>query len=305
MTERTETFLSDGLMLQGTLLAPDEPAGIAVLVSGSGPIDRNSDHKRMPLGVMRLLAESLRSTGWASLRYDKRGAGASEGDYWTAGLHDNIADARAAARHARSLVDGPVVVVGHSEGALIATDLAQDASLVDGAILLSGMAGTGEQTLRWQALALEPEIPGVARMLMRLMRTSVAKQQDKQLAKLAASTKDTYRVQLVSKVNAKWFRELLAYDAAPALERAAVPILALTGSKDVQVNPDDLTRMTELAPGRLTTALVSDVDHILRHQPAVRSSPRAYKQQVSHPLDPRVVEQVTSWLSALSATTAR
>jgi uncharacterized protein len=302
VAERSETFFSDGLRLQGTLLVPRGPVGVAVLVSGSGPVDRNSDHARMPLSVMRLVAETLGMSGWASLRFDKRGVGASEGDYWTAGLRDNIEDARAAVRHVRALLGGPVVVIGHSEGAVISADLAQDAALLDGAILLAGMAGTGDTTLRWQARALEPEIPVPVRALLRVMRTSVANQQDKQLARLAASEKDTYRVQLVSKVNARWVREFLAYDAASALARAAVPVLAVTGSKDVQVNPDDLDRMAQLAPDLLTTVLVPDVDHVLRHEPAARSSPRAYKKQVSQPLDPRVVEAVTTWLAGLTVT---
>ncbi len=299
MEQRAVTVHADGAVLAGTAVIPEQPRGIAVLISGSGPIDRNSDAKRLALHVMGLLATTLAEAGWASLRYDKRGVGASGGDYWTAGLHDGIADARRAAAHARTLVEGPVVVIGHSEGAVIAVDLASDLGLVDGAVLLAGMAGTGEQTLRYQARVLEPQVPSVVRAIMRLLGTSVAKQQDKQLARLAASTRDTYRVQLVARINAKWFREFLVHDAGAALAAARVPMLAITGGKDTQVDPGDLAVMARIAGERMTAELVPDVDHILRHEPKPVSSPRGYRKQAGKPLDPRVTDLVVGWLSSL------
>jgi hypothetical protein len=294
--ERPFVADSAGITLQGTVRSPDSPRGVAVLVSGSGPIDRNSDHRRLPLGVMRLVAEALTDGGWASVRYDKRGVGASTGDYWTAGLYDNIADARAVAQRARHEVGGPLVLVGHSEGAVIAAELSGEADTCDGAVLLAGMAGTGEATLRWQAQALESQVPAPARAVMRLLRTSVAAQQDKQLARLAASTRDSSRIQLVSRINAKWFREFMTYDAGAALARAAVPLLAVTGDKDVQVPPSDLETMEAIVGDGITTRLVPDVDHILRHEPRQVSSPRAYRTQARSPLDARVVQAVTQWL---------
>jgi pimeloyl-ACP methyl ester carboxylesterase len=284
-----------GGRLGGTLTEPPSPRGTAVLVSGSGPIDRNSDHKRLALRVMALLADALAAHGWASVRYDKRGVGASSGDYLSTGLWDNIADAERVVEQARAMLPGPVIAVGHSEGAVIATELARRPALLDGAVLLAGMAGTGEETLRWQADQLEGQVPAFARTLMRLMRTSVSKQQDKQLARLKSTTDDVIRMQLVAKVNARWFREFLGYDAQPALQAATVPVLALTGSKDVQVNPADLGRMRASNP-RVEAELLLDVDHILRHEPAAVSSPQAYKKQARKPLDPRVIDAVTRWL---------
>ena len=283
--------------LQGTQVLPADPSGLVVLVSGSGPIDRDSNHRRLPLGVMRLVAESLEAAGWGSVRYDKRGAGASTGDYWTAGLLDNIADARAVVTHVRAEFDGPVLVAGHSEGAVIAADLARDGDLVDGAILLSGVAGTGEQTLRWQAQQLEPQVPAFARAVMRVFGTGVTQQQDKQLAKLAASTRDTYRANGVARINARWFREFLSYDAGEVLADAAVPLLAVTGSKDVQTPASDLEVMASIVGDGITTVLAPDVDHLLRHEPKPVSSPRGYRKQVGKPLDPAVTDALTTWLA--------
>ena len=106
-------------------------------------------------------------------------------------------------------------------------------------VLLAVTAQTGERTLTWQAEQIAPTVPAVARLLLRLMRTDVGRQQRKALDRLATTTRDVERIQ-GAKVNARWMREFIAYDPLPTLRRVTVPVLALTGSKDVQVNPDDL-----------------------------------------------------------------
>ena len=71
---------------------------------------------------------------------------------------------------------------------------------------------------------------------MRLLRTDLAKQQRKSLDRLKASTADVTRMQGV-RVNAKWFREFLAFDPRPALAAITIPVLTITGDKDLQVDP--------------------------------------------------------------------
>ena len=80
------------------------------------------------------------------MRYDKRGVGASEGDFWTAGLSDNVDDAAAAVACLRSQpgVDPErVYVCGHSEGATISIRLAGAHEPIAGAILLAGVGRPG------------------------------------------------------------------------------------------------------------------------------------------------------------------
>ena len=87
--------------------------------------------------------------GFATFRYDKRGVGASGGDYWATGFNDRLTDAIAAVKWLASqptLDASRVFVLGHSEGALIAIRLASGAAQVAGAVLLAGSAKTGEQT---------------------------------------------------------------------------------------------------------------------------------------------------------------
>jgi hypothetical protein len=305
MQDTAVMYPAGDIELAATLSRPRGPAPYptALLISGSGPIDRDSNHKRMPLNLGRDLAAALADVGWASLRYDKRGVGGSSGDYWSTGFFDNVTDAASGVAYSRSRHDvGAVVAIGHSEGALIASLLATNTD-IDGAVLLATTAQTGEATLRWQAQKMGADLPPWVGSLLRLFHTSIPKQQDKRLTQIKKSTKDRMRVQLIAKLNAKWFREFLAYDPVSALQKSKVPVLAITGSKDVQVDPADLDVVATVSPPPITTEVIPDVDHLLRHEPAPRSSPRRYRGQLRKPIDERLLEALSDWLPGIAVGT--
>src|SRR5919201_6015251 len=93
-------FDSGGCRLAGTFTEAAERVAAALLLSGSGGSDRDSDVRRggrtLRVGVMRAVADALERSRVSSLRYDKRGVGASGGDVLRAGMADGRADARAA-----------------------------------------------------------------------------------------------------------------------------------------------------------------------------------------------------------------
>ena len=298
---RLLTFRSGNVDLAGTLSLPS-PGGpvraAAVLVSGSGKLDRDGDDRRAPLGVSRQLAEALAAAGVAGLRYDKRGVGASGGEFLRAGFTDNIDDARAAVRALRGqpeCVGVPLFVIGHSEGALIATALAGESGTpLAGVVLLSGPAKTGEQSLLWQAERIAPTLPRPVQVIMRLFRTDPLRQQRKTLDRLAASTGDVARLQ-GARVNARWFRELLAFDPIPHLRAIRIPVLAITGEKDLQVDPADLDVIAATVSGPVTVDRVTDLSHILRRDPNEPSLGH-YRKLLAEPVDAAVLQTVSGWI---------
>ena len=98
MQETAITFSSGAITMAGSLVVPegDAPYPTSLLIAGSGPLDRDGNHKKMALNLSRDLAQVLADAGWASLRFDKRGIGESGGDYMSAGLLDELADVEAA-----------------------------------------------------------------------------------------------------------------------------------------------------------------------------------------------------------------
>lgn len=306
MTTSTSLDLSFG-GLQGTLLLPGQqseaqtPLPVVLLLTGSGPIDRDSNHKRMRLDVTRQLAEALAAAGVASFRYDRRGVSTGTGDWRVVGFHDNTQDARAALAMLRGRPEidpARIFVVGHSEGAVHAVALgahrAEGEPPLAGIGLLAGAARSGEQVLVWQAGAISATLPSFVRRLLALLRVDPVARVRKNHAKLKASTTDTVRMDLAT-MNAKWFREFMAYDPAADLPNVTIPVLAITGEKDLQVPPEDVARIGALAGGEVETHLVPDVTHILRHQPGVASMSK-YKEEIRRPVDSGVLGLVTDWV---------
>jgi len=106
---------------------PAQTKALILMFAGSGPIDRNENLPNFSLNIFNKLAESFADAGYASVRYDKRGCGASGGDYISAGHSDFVADAVWVTNHMQQLTNfanTPLILLGHSEGAAIAPQVA-------------------------------------------------------------------------------------------------------------------------------------------------------------------------------------
>lgn len=314
MREVQVSFSGPGGKLSGTLALPDgeAPHAAVLLLPGSGPIDRDADHRRLKLGISRDLARALAAGGVASLRYDKRGVGGSDGNFLATGMSDNIADGDAALawlREQPQVRPDALFVLGHSEGALGAMaiaagcDEADTASGLAGVVLLSPSATVGERMLAWQTRQVADTLPAGVRRLLRLLRVDLVRKQQANVARLRASTTDVVRMG-GRRVNARWHRELLDFDPAPFLGRLTMPVLALTGAKDLQVDPDDLRLVERLVPGPVQTHRVPDLTHILRRD-AKPPSLSAYRKLVKQPVDAEVLATVVDWVRTTARLNAR
>lgn len=298
--EHDISFSSGSLTLSGTVMLPDVQRVFpgVVLIPGSGQVDRNENADKLAINALREIATDLANKGIASLRYDKRGVGASQGDFWASGFYDNVSDAFAALRFFKSyeqVRSDQVFVLGHSEGAIIATRLGATNKDIAGVILLAGTAQLGEDVMLWQGKKVVKGLRGFNGFLIHAMHIDVQKTQRKQFEKIKRSTKDSYRIQLIAKLNAKWMREFLEYNPADDLPKIQAPVLAITGSKDIQVNPADLIRMTGLVTSEFEGHEVPDVTHILRAEVG-EATLSTYRQQVEQPVDKRVLNIVSDWL---------
>ena len=134
----------------------------------------------------------------------------------------------------------------------------------------------------------------MVRAILRVLRTDFVAKVRANHAKLKATTTDVARVG-GAKVNARWFREYMAYDPRTDLEQLTMPVLALTGSKDLQVDPADLEVIRKTVRGPVAVHRVEDVTHTLRRQSAAPSL-KLYKRELQHPVDEQVLDIVTGWV---------
>jgi pimeloyl-ACP methyl ester carboxylesterase len=129
------TFNADGLTIHGTYRHQQGagPGPAVLLISESGPTDRNGDNAVVgPIGNMRQLAEHLSDRGIASLRYDKVGTGKTGIGMYKPNDVVSAVYTKGADAAVRYLADQPgtdkaqISVYGHGEGAIHALTLAAD-----------------------------------------------------------------------------------------------------------------------------------------------------------------------------------
>lgn len=141
MHETEITIDAGGNRLSGTYCAPGAAGQypVVLMIHGSGPSDRDENLPGQNLNVFNTIAHYLAGIGIASLRYDKRGCGASTGDYYRTGHYDLVDDAICwfdALTHRGSTMGQQVFLLGHSEGAIIVPQVCLKRESAAGLILL-------------------------------------------------------------------------------------------------------------------------------------------------------------------------
>ncbi|MGW7518696.1 alpha/beta hydrolase [Streptomyces sp. NPDC054796] len=282
----------DAVPLAGTLTLPAGPGPhpAVLLLHGSGPIDREGNSAKLRLDLGAPMAAALAAEGIAVLRYDRRGTGETPGDWRAAGFTGNREDAAAAVRalaaHADIRADA-IGVAGHSEGALHAMALGARPD-VSAVVLLAGFARTGEDAFRWQTRSVTRGLPAPVR---RLVRALIARQLDR----LKHTTTDVTRVAGLLPMNARWMREMLRHDTRADLADVRAPVLAVTGEKDLQVDPADLDEIRRLVPGGAEVHRMPGLTHLLRRDEGTPSV-RSYRRLLREPVDADVLGLVADWL---------
>jgi alpha-beta hydrolase superfamily lysophospholipase len=231
--------------LSGTLALPDQapPWDLVLLIGGTGPTDR--DGKSVATNdtgaPIKRLAQELARAGIGSLRYDKRGVGAS--------IHPGLREEDLRFRH---LVDDAVtllrhldadsrwrapVLLGHSEGALIAALAARDTS----ARAVAYVAGAGLKAADLLRAQLHGRLPEVlelpALFILELLEAEqLVEDPPEALTLLFRPSVQPYLI--------SWFR----YDPAEVLEDLELPLLLVHGTADAQAAPDDVRRLQAARP---------------------------------------------------------
>lgn len=308
LTEK-EVTIQGSADLKGTLIIPEtrfEKAPAILIIGGSGKLDRNGKvNKKLDLKLYGQIAEYLTSLGFINLRYDKRGVGASEGDYLTTGLWDLVDDAQTGIQFLKNLPEvdpDKVIVLGHSEGCTIGTAVAVREEL-GGLVLLSGAGERVSEAMKRQRdLATDDIInaKGFQGLLLRLLGThnKVEKQAQKVIEKVLNSSKDVIKVSLI-KTNAKWLREHFSYNVREDLAKVTCPVLAITGAIDLQANPDILKDLPLYVKGEGDFHVVENMGHsckFITHTSTMFTMKKDIIAEAKLPVHPELEKLLENWL---------
>ena len=279
--------------LQGTLARPaGESAGIGVLIlAGSGPVDRDGNLPGAASDTLKLLARGLAARGIAALRIDKRGVAASSGSALREEdlRFDTFVDDAVAWLGVLRAQPGiaSVALIGHSEGALVATMAARRTD-VTALVLLAGASEPPPLIIARQlaAAGLPAPLQEASRRISD--RLAAGELVPDAPAELAALYRPGVQPYLVS-----WFR----LDPARELAKVAAPVLIVQGTTDLQIAVDDAERLAAARPDA-ELMVVDGMNHILKDAPPDRAANLATYADPSRPLSAAVVPAIARFLKA-------
>jgi len=320
--EVTFTNPAANIQLAGTLTLPktDTPDQVLILISGSGPQDRNSEIKNhRPFLVW---ADHLSRRGIAVLRFDERGVGESEGEFSSATSQDFASDVQAAVDflvHHEKFKNSSIGLLGHSEGGLVAPIVAQARpDQVDFLVLLAapgvpiidlmyeqnvkvaegqGMVDPVKTMFLDQQKAIFDLISKTGDLSKEAIRDSIFSFYEQRNGGINLRENPQVK-KAVDQFSSPWMRYFLAYDPQPVLQNLQVPVLAINGDKDTQVIaeqniPGIEASLKKGGNNQLTTRIFPGLNHLFQSAETGQASEYA---QIEETVNPAVLEYVSDWI---------
>lgn len=255
--------------LYGSLLLPrtEQPPPVVLIIPGSGPTDRDGNN---PDGAhtdnLKQLALVLAKNRIASVRYDKRGVAASQPatpDERDLSVERYVADTVAWSQKLKADPRfGQLILLGHSEGALIAS-LAAEAS---GASAVISVAGSGRPIDEVFRMQLADQVP--SRYNQRILQILDSLKAGRTTTSIPLPLQDVLRPSVQP-----YLISLFRQDPAAAFAKVKVPALIVQGTHDFQVDVSNAERLKAAKPDA-ELALIQGMNHMLRIAPQAASQQR-------------------------------
>lgn len=310
---------ASGLMLAGTLTLPEGkgPFPAVVLISGSGTQDRDETvfgHK-----PFLVLADALTRKGVAVLRVDDRGAGGSQATPAsppTLSAQTTDVAAGVALLRTRAEIDPDRIgLIGHSEGGEIAPLVAAQDPRIAFLVLMSAPGVKGVDLLAAQSRAIlaangvpEDQIEILLKNQLERWRTArdavsetAARVELSALSDRQGLAPDSPQRRPILALASPVWREMLSADPASALGKIKVPVLAIGGTKDLQVDAK-----TNLAA--IKAALPAGGDVAIREMPGLNHLLQTANTglmteyvQIEETIAPSALSTIVDWTAAHAA----
>ncbi len=306
------------VVLSGTLTLPKEngkfPA--VVLISGSGP--QNRDEELLGHKPFLVLADYLTKNGIAVLRFDDRGTAESTGDFKNSTTYDFATDVEYAIKYLQTrkeINNKHIGLIGHSEGGVIAPIVASKNKEVDFIVLMAGSALRGDKLLLLQKYKIEIQM-GISKQIVEanqqvfagaydiilntnLGKTSVSDSLSNYFVSTYGSAlPENQKTALVNQLSSPWMIDFIRLDPAVYLEKVRCPILAINGSKDLQVPSKENLQIIENIKKNSKNAKIEireleNLNHLFQEcKTGAISEYRTIEQTIS----PLALEVISNWI---------
>lgn len=291
-TEQPLVLDTPGGPVAGTLQLPAAAGApqVALIIAGSGPTDRDGNNATIPgrNDSLKMLAAALAEHGIATLRYDKRGIGASQAaapDESQLRFETYVDDA--AAWIGRLKADprfSSVAVIGHSEGSLIGMLAAQQAGAA-AFVSIAGAAESASTILRRQmAGKLPPDLDKENERILAALESGVTV--DPVPPDLAPLFRPSVQPYMIS-----WFK----YEPAQRIAELAMPVLVVQGNTDAQVQIRQANALHAARPNA-KLVIIPGMNHVLKHVPADPARQAESYGDPTLPVSPLLVKAIVNFL---------
>jgi pimeloyl-ACP methyl ester carboxylesterase len=281
--ELDQTLQTSTGELSGTLTVPilKGTFPVALIIAGSGPTDRDGNNPQMKNNSLLLLAHELAAQGIASIRYDKRGIGASKGALISEEnlRFENYAeDAKAwVAQLKADSRFNKLIIIGHSEGSLLGLLACEQADVF---VSLAG-AGRPIDVILKEQLAVQ--LKG-KKKLLRAANEGLSKLKEGKLVEDAPVELFGLFRPSVQPYMMSWMK----YDPALEISKLKIPIVIVQGSTDLQVQVKDAELLHAASPGS-RYIIIEGMNHIFKLAPSDREKNIETYSNPELPLAPGLV----------------
>ena len=226
--------------IQGTLLSPKKRNNtpLAILIAGSGPTDRDGNQAHLKNNSLKYLAEGLAEKEITVFRYDKRiiaqmNKGTVQEDKVT--FEDGVNDALLVVNYFKKKYKN-IIIIGHSEGALIGI-LAAQKTPVSKLISLSGSGSNSATLIEEQIKKNAPQLKEESQKILNLLKKG--EQVENVSPYLAPIFRKSVQPYLIS-----WFK----YNPTKEIAKMKIPVFIIQGTNDLQVEKKEAQLLKEAQP---------------------------------------------------------
>jgi pimeloyl-ACP methyl ester carboxylesterase len=334
-TEAEITFRnpSDGIQLAGTLTLPDGagPFAAVVLVVGSGPHTRD-----LQIGRHRIfftLADYLSHHGVATIRYDKRGTGQSGGKYEPYEIENFVDDALAGISFLtthKAIDPRRIGAIGVSQGGLIVPIMATRSPAVGFIVLMAAPGVWGKEFFCLSSIAIarasgfgqrdiarirelyDAMWPLLIKARLSISETAKATGLLRELATfMDAETRTFFHMDDIDSyfafMRSPHVLESMDLNPADALKQVQCPLLAVTGSKDVQVSAKENLQAIEnaLSEGGNPSYKVVELNGLNHALQRCRTGLPGEYLSSREAIAPVALETITNWILSITSAERR
>lgn len=270
--------------LPGTLTFSNEKTPLVIWVHGSGNVDRNGNQvPRINANYIKQLRDSLNKNNIAFFSYDKRTANKNNRAILLKGVffEDYISDINAVVKHfKKDFRFSEIVLIGHSQGSLVAILAAKD---IDKLISLAGPSLSADKAIIKQISEKAPYLDSIAKAHFKeLKETGEIKNLNPMLSSL------------LHKRNQPFVKSWMQYNPSDEIKKLTIPILIINGTSDLQVKIDAAKELHKANP-KSELVIIDKMNHVLKEVNSMIENQTSYLKS-DFPLSKQLIETVVNFV---------